>query len=94
MGSGNDREVWLASPDTEEIRLHLLELLENFFKHVSESRYPIGPDMGQVVVRQLGEFREKRAQKRIQWISENLPSPWADIASTALKSINGEDENA
>ena len=90
-GSSNDREVWLASPDTEEIRQHLLGLLENFFKHVSESRYPIGPDIGQVVLLQLGEFREKRAEGRIRWISENLPSPWADIASAALKSIEKED---
>ena len=93
-GSSNDREMWIASPDTEEIRQHLLELLENFFKHVSESRYPIGPDIGQVVVRQLGEFGEKRAEKRIRWISENCPSPWADMASTALISISGEDEYA
>ena len=59
-GSNNDREVWIPSPDSEEIRLHLLYLLENFVEHVLESRYPIGPDVGEVVLWQLGEFREQR----------------------------------
>ena len=91
VGDGsNARYEWIQSPDSEEIRLHLLELLDGFFQHVSESRYPIGPDVGQAVVRQLGEFREKRAGKAIQRISENLPNPWGDVARTALESIRAE----
>ena len=83
-GFSNAREDWIPSPDSEEIRQHLLELLENFFEHVSKSRYPIGPDVGEAVVRQLGEFRERRAEKHIRWISENCPNPWADVARTAV----------
>lgn len=90
-GGSNAREVWMASPDTEEIRLHLLELLDNYFKHVSESRYPIGPNLGEVVVRQLGEFRERRAEEPIRWLSENLPDAWAGVAREALVRIRAED---
>ena len=35
----NPREVWIPSPDSEEIRLHLLELLENFFEHIFKDKY-------------------------------------------------------
>ena len=87
----NDREVWRSSPDSEEIRLHLLALLENFVEHVMESRYPIGPDVGEVVLRQLGEFKEERAVERIRWVSENLPEPWSGVACEALVRIGGED---
>ena len=71
----NDRDVWIPSPDSEEIRLHLLALLENFVEHVLEGRYPIGPDVGEVVLWQLGEFREGCAEERIRWVSDNLPDP-------------------
>ncbi len=81
----------MPSPDSEEIRQHLLELLDNFFEHVLKNRYPIGPDVGEVVVQQLGEFREQRAEKHIQWISENLPEPWADAARGALVRIRDDD---
>ncbi len=93
-GSSNDREVWIASPDTEEIRQHLLDLLDRLPSHIAKDRYPARPGLAEVVVRQLGEFRETRAEKRIRWISENLQGPWADIANSALISIRGEDENS
>ena len=92
VGDGsNDREEWIESPDSEEIRQHLLELLGHFFQHVAESRrYPIGPDIGVVVLKQLGEFRERRAEKHIQWISGNCPEPWSHFADAALRNIRGE----
>ena len=86
----NDREAWLPSPDTEEIRQHLLGLLDNLVEHVLENDYPIGPDLGEAVVRQLGEFKEQRAEQHVRWVSENLPSPWADTARAALNQITGE----
>ena len=89
----NDREVWIPSPDSEEIRQHLLELLETFFEHVFKNRYPIGPDVGEVVVRQLGEFKEQRAEGHIRWISENCPNPWADAARATLLRIRGEEND-
>ena len=86
-GSNNDREVWVPSPDSEEIRLHLLDLLENFVENVLESNYPIGPDVGEVVLWQLGEFGEQRAEENIRWVNENIPEPWSDIAREALEKI-------
>lgn len=90
-GMSNDRKVWILSPDTEEIRLHLLNLLSEFFTHVSKDRYPIGPGIGEVIIWQLGEFREKRAEGPIRRISENFPNPWKAIAHTALEKISAED---
>ena len=90
-GMSNDREVWIPSPDSEEIRQHLLKLLENLFENISEDWYPIGPGVGEVVVSQLGEFREQRAESHIHWISENLPEPYADTAREALARIRGSD---
>ena len=89
-GGSNEREVWAPSPDSEEIRLHLLELLANFFEHVSKDRYPIGESLIQVIIWQLGEFKEQRAVNHLQWISENCPDPWAEHARTALAQIRGK----
>ena len=90
-GWSNEREVWLPSPDSEEIRLHLLELLADFFEHLFKDRYPIGASLTEVVIRQLGEFKEQRAVKNLQWISENSPDAWASCARTALAQIRGKD---
>jgi hypothetical protein len=54
------RALWQPSPDTEDIRLHLLELLAEIEER-PESEYPIGIYRDEVVVWQLGEFREARA---------------------------------
>ena len=89
MGYG--REVWVSSPDSEEIRKHLLGLLESLPSHIAADRYPARPGLAEVVVRQLGEFKERRAEKRIQWLSENLPESWAGVAREALANIRAED---
>ena len=89
-GWTNEREVWIPSPDSEEIRLHLLDLLENFFEQVFKDRYPIGERLSQVIILQLGEFREQRAVNHLQWISENCPDHWAEHARTALAQIRGK----
>ena len=86
-GMSNDREVWLPSPDSEEIRQHLLEMLEGLAEHASEDRYPIGPSLAEVVIRQLGEFREERAEGHIRRISENPEGYLSDVASEALAQI-------
>ena len=52
----NPRYVWKPSPDSEEIRQHLLNLLESIFEHMSRDWYPIGDGLGETVIRQLGEF--------------------------------------
>ncbi len=88
-GRGYVREVWIVSPDSEEIRRHLLGLLRNLRAHVAKDRYPARPGLGEVVVRQLGEFREKRAEKQIRWLSENGSEPLSDVAGEALRQIRG-----
>jgi hypothetical protein len=54
------RMVSHPSPDTEEVRLHLLGLLRGVEARPSEE-YPIGVYLEEVLVWQLGEFRESRA---------------------------------
>lgn len=57
---GQGRESWKHSPDTETIRLHLLELLGQI-EEQPKQEYPIGIYRDEIVVWQLGEFREQRA---------------------------------
>lgn len=90
----NPRYVWKPSPDSEEIRQHLLNLLDHIFEHMSRDRYPIGAGLGETIVRQLGEFREQRAVEYLEWIRENFqdsPGLMADTARDALARIR-EDE--
>ena len=86
----NPRCVWKPSPDSEEIRRHLLNLLDSLFEHMSRDRYPIGAGLGETIIRQLGEFRERRAVRYLEWIHENLedsPGSIAEAASEALARI-------
>ena len=55
------RVIWRHSPDTEEIRLHLLKLLDGLFEHTAKDRYPIGHSLAQAIIWQLGQFKEQRA---------------------------------
>jgi hypothetical protein len=59
-GSSGNREFWKPSPDTEDIRQHLIALLGRI-KEQPSYEYPIGIYADEVVVWQLGEFRESRA---------------------------------
>ena len=93
-GMSNDRAVWLPSPDSEEIRQHLLEMLEDLAGHASSDRYPIGHALVEMVVWQLGEFREKRAEEHISWISGNPEHQLSEVTRVALAQIRaaqGED---
>jgi hypothetical protein len=85
------RYVWIQSPDSGEVRLHLLGLLENIFERALEDRYPIGMGLAQTVIWQLGEFREDRAAAHVEWIRSNGPAHWADTASEALAKIREGD---
>lgn len=69
---GHGRQVWIQSPDTEEIRLHLLELLSKV-EQQPEEEYPIGIYRDEVVVWQLGEFREARAIEDLERIARFSP---------------------
>lgn len=90
----NPRYVWKRSSDSEEIRRHLLNLLKSIFEHMSRDRYPIGAGLGETIIRQLGEFREKRAVRYLEWIRENFrdsPGLMADAARDALARIQGDE---
>lgn len=58
--SSGRREFWRPSPDTEDVRRHLLDLLAAVQEQPA-TEYPIGAYRDEVVVWQLGEFREARA---------------------------------
>ena len=85
--STNAREVWQPSPDTEEIRQHLLDLLSELFAHIPADRYPIGTTLATAIMRQLGEFRDRRAVRDLQWVSDNCPDFLAEPAREALEQI-------
>lgn len=71
--SSGARQTWRPSPDTEEIRQHLLFLLDAQEQQPG-SEYPIGVYVDEVVVWQLGEFREVRALDGLRRIAEFDPA--------------------
>ncbi|MDX1948282.1 MAG: hypothetical protein SFU86_23020 [Pirellulaceae bacterium] len=95
------RKVWQPSPDTEEIRWHLLELAVDIEPAPAEE-YPAGVYTDELVVWQLGEFREQRATGILEWIAKfdptaTSPGPFSRTreslvaaARTALAKIRGE----
>lgn len=83
------RYVWKPSPDSEQIRQHLMNLLEDVFKHMSRDRCLIGTNLGATIIRQLGEFREKRAVRNLEWICKG-PLMAVD-AREALAKIRGDE---
>jgi hypothetical protein len=54
------RQVWVESPDTEDIRLMLLRLLEGMPER-PRPEYPASPKLDEAVIDQLMRFREPRA---------------------------------
>jgi hypothetical protein len=71
--SSGARQLWQASPDTEEIRQHLLSLLDAQDRQPA-SEYPIGVYADEIVVWQLGELREVRAIDGLRRIAAFDPS--------------------
>ena len=84
---GETRVIWRHSPDSEEIRLHLLKLLDGLFEHTAKDRYPIGHSLAQAIIWQLGQFKEQRADPRLEWISNNLDGSLSDYARATLEQI-------
>ena len=74
---GEDREIWKDSPDTEDVRMHLLDLLVRMREQPDEE-YPIGIYRDEVVLWQLGEFREQRAIHDLERIASFDPRASAD----------------
>lgn len=60
------------SPDTEEIRQHLLDLLNNLEETAAGDTYLALPKVTTIIIRQLGEFRERRAIEPLQALATRL----------------------
>lgn len=70
-GAESGREIWVESPDTEEIRRHLLRLLAD--AESMSDRYPFfGASISATVAWQLVEFRERRAIPVLERIASEL----------------------
>ena len=101
VGKDLVREIWQLSPDTEAIRLHLLELAARI-EEEPRREYPMGAYRDEVVVWQLGEFREKRAVPKLERVAGFDPNASAgeplfrsrktlvELARRALIRIRGE----
>jgi hypothetical protein len=74
---GGSREVWRASPDTDDIRRHLLMLLAHI-KERPKSEYPIGLFLDEIVVWQIGEFQDRRAIAELKRIATFHPASAED----------------
>ena len=71
--TGEERRVLLPSPDTEEIRQHLLALLGQIEAR-PHTEYPFGLHTDETVVWQLGEFKESRAAEALRRVASFDPT--------------------
>lgn len=82
--SPSPRYVWKLSPDSEEIRQHLLNLLNSLSDHLGKDYYPLGHGLGQTIVWQLGELKERRAVRGLERIRNH--DGWG-LGSNARKAL-------
>ena len=66
------RRVSRPSPDTEDIRQHLLTLVARIIEKPA-SEYPIGTFVDELLVWQLGDFKEARAVVELRRIASFKP---------------------
>lgn len=73
--ASGERQFWQPSPDTKEVRQHLLSLLnpKEYQPASKKYSYPNSIYADEVVVWQLGEFREVRALSGLQQIADFNP---------------------
>jgi hypothetical protein len=71
------RDVWKHSPDTENVRRHLLDLLAQI-EETPRVEYPIGTYRDEVAVWQLGGFRDQRAFSFLEHIASFDPHASTD----------------
>ena len=90
-GFSYERVVWKPSPDTEEIRQHLLDLLTDIEETAAADSYIAYPRVTHTVVRQLGEFRERRALEPLQRIADEMEGETGTVVHEALKRIREGD---
>ena len=82
--AGEPRRLLEPSPDSEEIRLHLLEILANADSQ-EEEWYPLGAPAMHVVVDQLVAFREQRAVPLLDAIATWYENEVDDIPTDGLR---------
>ena len=85
------RVVWKRSPDTEEIRGHLLALLADLEREAARDGYIATPGMAAAVIWQLGEFREGRTIPGLTRIIELESDPIARKALAKIRRTPAED---
>ena len=83
------RTVWKRSPDSAEIRQHLLNLFQSLHEQTLKGWYPLGIGLGETILWQLGEFGEQRAVGGLEWICEHSEGSLHEAASEALAKIRG-----
>lgn len=88
--SFGNREVWVLSPDTEEVRLNLLHILENLERVAARDFYPLGVSLGGSAIWQLIQFREQRAVPILQRLLDRWPEN--DLFKAALEQISSVQE--
>ena len=66
--ASGSRSIYAASPDSEQIRRHLLSLLAAIHEDAAED-YPAGPGLDATVVWQLAIFRDERAIEGLRRIT-------------------------
>jgi len=79
-------EIWMDSPDNEEVRSGLLEPLSKL-PDSGEDEYPIGPTLGEIVIVQLANLGEQRAVpelKRLAAIEERSPDRFGNTNKTLI----------
>ena len=81
-----DRRQWQPSPDTEEVRQHLLALVRAVSEQPTEE-YPAGVDTDEMVVWHLGEFREGRAAEERRRIAAFSPDVSSGRFGRTLESL-------
>jgi hypothetical protein len=96
------RMIWKRSPDTEEIRHHLLDLLREIQERPTCEGFD-SVDIEATVIWQLGEFRESRAVEQLRRIASwspdaNAPDPLEgsglkELAQEALAKIAASMDN-
>ena len=89
-----ERVVWKPSPDSEEIREHLLKLLDDALSGRDDALSETFPDsffsarnLAPLVMWQLAQFQEQRALGRLQEICDSPPEWLADPARAELQAI-------
>ena len=84
------RAPWMPSPDTEEVRRHLVSLLTRIWEESRKDGYIPAPSLAATVIWQLGEFREPRAIPGLKLLLHDFSGqPVAEDARRSLARIRG-----